>query len=419
MARRLLTIIGLLALAVPTVALAHAVPRGAPTVSGDEVAIALSSPAESRYATADGGTVRVDPADPYLLIVRSERPTVRVKLLSRDGHVTVVTLGGAGRPTVDAVAERDGWAQIVGRLVVLVALAVLTGGAAVARWVVLAGARAPIVAFDHGVRAVDHGPVPSLAGARRAARPLALAGLVGVALLVGGLAWSLRTGDVAGLLIHTRTGHTALVTAFALIVAAVALGPTIGIDDARIPVAAAAGAVGFAALAIGGHATSSSDAILGGVFDTAHGLATAVWIGGLAVLLAAGRSLDTGHGGASIGSLAAVVVRFSSVAVACVAVLVVSGIYRALAEVSSLGDLVSTPYGRVLTLKLVVFSVMMFVGGYNRLVLHPRLERAALGLHPDDRGASRRLWISIRAELVLATLVLALVAVLMAFPPPA
>jgi copper transport protein len=117
--------------------------------------------------------------------------------------------------------------------------------------------------------------------------------------------------------------------------------------------------------------------------------------------------------------LAPAIVRFSGLAVTAVAVLVVTGVYRALAEISGPGDLVSTAYGRVLLVKLVLFGVMLAVGGYNRLVLHPRLERAALGLAAGDRGAGAALRVSIRAELALAAAVLLSVAVLVAFPPPA
>jgi putative copper export protein len=102
-----------------------------------------------------------------------------------------------------------------------------------------------------------------------------------------------------------------------------------------------------------------------------------------------------------------------------VAVLVVTGVYRALGELSGPGDLVSTTYGRVLLVKLVLFGVMLAVGAYNRLVLHPRLERAALGLAAGDRGAGAALRVSLRAELALAAAVLLSVAVLVAFPPPA
>ena len=110
--------------------------------------------------------------------------------------------------------------------------------------------------------------------------------------------------------------------------------------------------------------------------------------------------------------------RFSAVAIVCVGVLVVTGVYRAIAELSAVGDRVHTAYGQALLVKLVMFAVLLCGGAYNRLVLHPRLERAALGLRPDDGHARARLRVSVGAELALATAILAVVAVLIALPPP-
>ena len=101
-----------------------------------------------------------------------------------------------------------------------------------------------------------------------------------------------------------------------------------------------------------------------------------------------------------------------------VGVLVVTGVYRALAELRSFSDLVDTGYGQALLVKLVIFCVLLVGGVYNRLVLHPRLERAALGLRPDDGGAGERLRVSVTAEVLVAAVLIAVVAVLVSLPPP-
>ena len=102
-----------------------------------------------------------------------------------------------------------------------------------------------------------------------------------------------------------------------------------------------------------------------------------------------------------------------------VVVLVITGVYRALAELPSLSALWSTAYGVTLLVKLAIFTAMLGVAAWNRLVLHPRLERTALGLRDeaadDGVGALRA---SVRAEIVLAVLVMAAVAVLVGIVPP-
>ena len=181
-----------------------------------------------------------------------------------------------------------------------------------------------------------------------------------------------------------------------------------------LPPAAALVAISWA-----GHASSGGDRTANVVIDALHSLATAAWLGGLlglAVLaLPAVRALAPGD---RVRLGAGVVVRFSALALTAVAVLVVTGVYRALAELESVGDVADTAYGRALLVKLGLFAVLLVGGAYNRLVAHPRLERAALGLDPDDRGAAAALRVSVAAELALATALMVSVAVLVSLPPP-
>ena len=147
-------------------------------------------------------------------------------------------------------------------------------------------------------------------------------------------------------------------------------------------------------------------------------LATAIWIGGLVSLLAAWGAVRRSAATGAAARLGAIVVRFSGVAVACVATLAVTGTYRALAELGSFGDLVHTAYGRALAVKLLLFAVLLGVGAFNRFVVHPRLERAGIGLADSDRGAVGLLGPSVRIELTLAAAVLVAVAIMIGFPPP-
>ena len=71
----------------------------------------------------------------------------------------------------------------------------------------------------------------------------------------------------------------------------------------------------------------------------------------------------------------------------------------------------------MLVIKLGIFGLMLAAGGYSRIILHPRLERAALGLDPGDRGASRALRTSLRVELGMALALMMTVAALLAMTP--
>jgi putative copper export protein len=173
------------------------------------------------------------------------------------------------------------------------------------------------------------------------------------------------------------------------------------------------------AVSAASHAASGTDAGIVTGIDAIHLLATAAWFGGLLGLIlvvpAAHRRLSEPDG---TRLAAAIVVRFSGLAIACVGVLVVTGVYRAIGELSAVGDLLNTSYGQALAIKVGLFALLLASGAYNRLVLHPRLERAALGLRDSDGGAAERLRVSVLTELVLAAALLGAVAVLVSLPPP-
>lgn len=250
---------------------------------------------------------------------------------------------------------------------------------------------------------------------------------VGIMLALIGQATDLGVGvgEVGTLLTDSRWGHAWLVL---LVLVAVATLAALLLRRGERPAHPGRAAMGMlavpglaAALAMAwaGHASSGTDATLGIAIDTVHGWATALWLGGLlalAVLAVPALAALPADDRVRLG--AAVVVRFSALAVGAVVVLVVTGVYRALAELPSLDALWTTSYGVALLVKLLIFVVMLGVGAWNRFVIHPRLERAALGLDPGGDVALARLRVSVRAEVVLAVLVLVAVAVLVGIPPP-
>ena len=143
--------------------------------------------------------------------------------------------------------------------------------------------------------------------------------------------------------------------------------------------------------------------------DALHLTAASVWVGGLvplALLLAAWRRQD----GTSMGLDA--VRRFSTLGIASVAALILSGGINAWILVGSFRGLIVTDYGQLLMLKLAVFAAMLAFAAFNRLSLTPRLA----SLSKDAlRGLSRNTWI----EIVLGFSIFALVGVLGTLHPAA
>lgn len=455
----------LVAIAVaPGAAVAHAGLVAAEPAPGSHVAeapavvrLVFDAPVETTFLRAfvrapDGavvsGPARRDPrVSRAVLIPLRGGPvgTLRVewRVLSQDGHPTggafvfgVAEAPGAGAAAVSTVRD-DGPAAVIARFLALAAPLGLLGLVALAAGVVGPAVRSGGIVAPTESPAAGEGfrarAAAALAGASRgwwwAWWSLVAAGAIGLALIPVVVLRGLREGPGAlgDLLEHTRLGHAWWVQLACLIVTAgiaLALARRWG-GVPRILSGWAWGwalgvppAVALVAVSWSGHASTGGDRTPNMVIDTLHNGATAVWLGGLLGLAtlvspAVGRLAEADR----VRLAAAVVVRFSALALAAVGVLVVTGVYRALAEVE-LGEILDTAYGKVLVVKLALFAVLLMGGAYNRLVVHPRLERAALGLDPDDGGAVAALRVSVRAELAVAALLLVSVAVLIGLPPP-
>ena len=152
----------------------------------------------------------------------------------------------------------------------------------------------------------------------------------------------------------------------------------------------------------------------------AHILGALVWIGGLVVLAAAGLMTrrDTSHLDAD-DARAAVVAdewrkiweRFSVVALYAVGALIVSGSWLAWTHVGTPMQLLTTPYGRYLALKLCVVALLLVAGAYNTRVLIPAIRSARRD--GDTRSALRiaaqHFPLIVGGESLLATAILAIV----------
>ena len=130
-----------------------------------------------------------------------------------------------------------------------------------------------------------------------------------------------------------------------------------------------------------------------------HVLAVFLWIGALYPLLQLSRVDDAVR-------VQRLMRRFGALALGIVAVLVVTGVYLATQLVDAPRDLFATAYGRVLLLKLFgVYALLMFAA-MNKMLLVPRLVSGAPAAAGQLRAAAQ-LQKSIRAEWIVALLVLA------------
>ena len=104
-----------------------------------------------------------------------------------------------------------------------------------------------------------------------------------------------------------------------------------------------------------------------------HLLGGAVWLGGVAglVLLALPGVLAPAERGAFWSPA---IRRFSAAAMGCVAAITLSGLFPYREHVDGLHQLLTTMYGRVLGVKILLFGGLLVLGAFNQFWLHPRID---------------------------------------------
>lgn len=202
-------------------------------------------------------------------------------------------------------------------------------------------------------------------------------------------------------LLSSDTGHKLITQGIALLLtgAAVAWACFRRTRAALAAVGAGAGAA-MLARALAGHAGASSARWFTVGMQWVHLVAVGVWVGGLVWLLFAMRSGDPGRG-------AGLVRRFSTVAGWSLAVVVISGMARAIDAVGAWGRLFSTDYGVALVVKVGLVAILVALGARSRFGHVPA--SPALG-----SGRLRRL---VRGEVAFGAAVLVAAAALAGFPP--
>lgn len=171
------------------------------------------------------------------------------------------------------------------------------------------------------------------------------------------------------------------------------------------------GLAGLAALlplpfALVAHAAAQTRGRTGAIaFDMFHLLAASLWVGGLFalffVLIPTLRDL-TPAGRRVV--LSGAVPRFSAVALASWAIIILTGLYTSWLQVGSWEALRETDYGKALTVKVLLLLPLLLLAAFNLLIVSRQVKRAA------EPGAatlwSRRFGFAVGSEVVLVLIVL-------------
>jgi copper transport protein len=202
-----------------------------------------------------------------------------------------------------------------------------------------------------------------------------------------------------------RATHGGLATRFGLTVQIASAIAATGAAAAAIAVAdrsAAPFGIVLAVLllpvpSVAGHALDPGRSWLEVPVDILHVTAAAIWVGGLFALV-----VVVPREGVPPEIVDRAARRFSTIALAAVLAVAVTGAVRAFAELSSLSQLWTTSYGRAILAKTAIFAVLVGLGAVSRRTV---------------REGAGRLRNVVRVELVLALALVVAVAILTSLRP--
>jgi copper transport protein len=132
-------------------------------------------------------------------------------------------------------------------------------------------------------------------------------------------------------------------------------------------------------LSLTGHARAAqSEYKLAVVSDWLHLIAAGIWVGGIfQLVLTLPKGLAPLDELKRLAVLSRVIPRFSSLAIVATALLALTGVYNSWIHLASARDLVTTPYGITLLMKIILFLLMLPLGAFNRFYMRPRVEKLA------------------------------------------
>ena len=295
-----------------------------------------------------------------------------------------------------------GFIDVLLRTLILASQAMVVGGVAFALWTL----RPPLT------RGADLARVWTLVAAGAGA--LVAAQLLSALTQIVALDGTARLPDLVTTS-YFRVSAARVATGLCVLGAALALrrgaatparGAATAARGAGVPARAIAVASAVA-LALLAPWTSHAAARVGGrwpllLLDAIHQIAAWIWIGGLASLV-----VVAARGGAQAWP-AALLGRFSALALTSVCVLVLAGGGLSFAYIDGLGALLGTAYGVMVLTKAVLLGVLLLLGALNFFVVR-RLARGG--------GAPLRLRRFVEVELGLGLTVLGAAASLTSLPP--
>lgn len=139
-----------------------------------------------------------------------------------------------------------------------------------------------------------------------------------------------------------------------------------------------------------GHAADKGDFSIPEIMDLLHLLAASVWGGGLFALSLIILPNMLKQGDQAAKSIAGAAAKFSRIAGISVLLIGLSAVYQAWIYVGSFDALLESPYGRTIIAKIILFSLLLCLGAFNRYLSVPFLQEWN-GFSSESRGIITRI----------------------------
>ncbi|MBA2468572.1 MAG: CopD family protein, partial [Chloroflexia bacterium] len=300
------------------------------------------------------------------------------------------------------------------------------------RWVALLGVAPLIAAWPVWSTVIrpELGPVradaaPIVRGMRRFVIGATILAIAGSVFALAVQAWTLPEGTyfekIVNTLGQTRYGHLWLLRIGLIVVLGLVLAACgwwfmrrRQVEGGIAWIVAAAVALPFSLIAHASAQTSGRTFAIAA--DAAHLVASSIWAGGIAILVAVPLPglwrLAPERRGLVLRRL---LPRFSTLALICMAVIGVTGFYAGWLHVGNWTALTTTPYGRALMVKLGLLVVILALASINLLVITRHL-----GARVRDDAVpvwTRRLRWTVTGELIVIVLLLAAVGQMTSLQP--
>ncbi len=164
------------------------------------------------------------------------------------------------------------------------------------------------------------------------------------------------------------------------------------------------------------HAAAEPQSFLPILADWLHLVSASFWVGGLVFFVGMLAALRGIAAPLRTRLTAALIPRFTRVALLSVGVLTLTGVYSAILRLGSWEALTGTLYGRLLILKSLLALPMILLGAINFLITTPNMKRAA-ALPEGNLTLVERFRLLVSTEVILAVILLLTVGIFTAVPP--